>query len=83
MNITLDLPEETQRFIEMQALAHQRSVEEEIVQLLSGMAASRRERHLRAMEQLKLLQAKILAERGGVPFPDSTPLIRESREHDH
>ncbi|TAK35106.1 MAG: DNA-binding protein [Chloroflexota bacterium] len=37
-------------------------------------------RHLEAMEACKAFQAEMLAERNGVPFSPSWPLIREARE---
>jgi hypothetical protein len=35
---------------------------------------------LEAMERAWEFQERLLAERGGVPFPESWPLIREARE---
>lgn len=39
-----------------------------------------KQRALEAMERAWELQQEMLAERGGVPFPESWPLIREARE---
>jgi hypothetical protein len=38
-----------------------------------------RARWMAAMEGLRIIRERMLAERGGVPFPDSTPMIREDR----
>ena len=84
MNIEhLELPDHVHRFIEMQALAHFRSVEEEAAALLTAISDADKRRGDEAWDRICHRRELMLAARGGVPFPDSTPLIRESREHDH
>ena len=59
------------------AKIHQRTVEQEVKFVLSEKFSRDA-----LVGRLKKIHAKILEERGGVPFSDSVQIIREMRDND-
>jgi hypothetical protein len=83
MKLTINLPENIQNIFAAEAMAHSRSLEEEIFAKLVSFSDEKKRRGEEAWERIRLRREMMLAERGGIPFPDSTDIIRESRENDH
>lgn len=55
-------------------------INHELPASIKPLTAEEKRTALAWMDKARALQARILAERGGVPLPDSWPLIREARE---
>jgi len=83
MQITIDIPDYAKNILEMDAIAHKRSLEEEIAAAILNLTNERRRRGEEAWNNIKKLREKMLADRGGKLFPDCVEIIRESRENDH
>lgn len=52
----------------------------DVTEPIPRLTEEEKQRALEAMERAWDFQERLLAERGGVPFPESWPLIREARE---
>ncbi len=86
MRIEIDIPDTFMPTLEQAAARDGVTPSEELLRLAqAGIQITDEERKKgdAAWERIKKRRKAMLARRGGVLFPDSTPLIRASRDEDH